>query len=250
MAWVRTDDNAPNHPKFFRVGPAAAGFWWAGLCYCNRNLTDGFIPSRDLALVYPGVTKGGALRLATVLVEAGLWYVDTDGWRVHDYTHYQPKSEQVRADREAARLRMERMRLRRNVSVTGGERSPGVTSSRPVPSRPKETTTEANYTVGQTAPPRPPENGFRREATEVLGWLNSKTGRNYRPVATNLDMIRCRLKDGITAPQLKAIISRKVREWGTDPKMQKFLRPATLFNKTNAEQYFGELPKVEEPTDA
>jgi uncharacterized phage protein (TIGR02220 family) len=78
-------------------------------------------------------------------------------------------------------------------------------------------------------------------ADGILDWLNAKTGRTYRHSTTNLDLIRGRLKDGIAEWQLKAIVSRKVREWkGTE--QEKFLRPATLFNRTKCEQYLGELP--------
>lgn len=83
---------------------------------------------------------------------------------------------------------------------------------------------------------------------EILGWLNSKAGRTYRPCKTNLDFIRARLKDGIAPWQLKAIVSRKVRDWqGTE--QAKYLRPETLFNKTKCEGYLGELPPHEEASD-
>jgi uncharacterized phage protein (TIGR02220 family) len=78
----------------------------------------------------------------------------------------------------------------------------------------------------------------------VLAWLNTKAQRTYRPTPVNLDFIRARLKDGIAVWQLKAIVSRKVREW-TGTEQAKYLRPATLFNRTKCEQYLGELPPEE-----
>lgn len=44
MPWVRIDDGMPQHPKVAAAGPLAFALQIAGLCYCNRNLTDGFIP--------------------------------------------------------------------------------------------------------------------------------------------------------------------------------------------------------------
>ena len=44
MPWVRVDDHFNEHPKLAKVGPLGWGIWLAGLAYCNRNLTDGFIP--------------------------------------------------------------------------------------------------------------------------------------------------------------------------------------------------------------
>ena len=82
------------------------------------------------------------------------------------------------------------------------------------------------------------------EALNILEWLNRKSHRNYRPSDTNLNFIRARIKDGIADWQLKAIVSLKCEQWtGTD--MEKYLRPATLFNKTKCEQYLGELPREE-----
>lgn len=84
---------------------------------------------------------------------------------------------------------------------------------------------------------------------EVLNWLNEKAEKNFRPSKTNLDFIQCRLRDKILPEQLKAIVSRKVREWkGTE--REKYLRPATLFNREKCEQYLGELPKIEEVPSA
>lgn len=94
----------------------------------------------------------------------------------------------------------------------------------------------------------PPENPALKnpksanlESRAVLAHLNKKTGRSYRDVPANLDMISARLKSGVTLEQCLAVIDAKHREWGPDPKMAEFLRPATLFNRTNFEQYLGLL---------
>ncbi len=101
---------------------------------------------------------------------------------------------------------------------------------------------EGNEIGGERAADAAREAGASPDAArEVLNYLNRKAGRNFRATDVNLTLIRARLKDGITAEQLKAIVSRKVREWGSDEKMAKYLRPATLFNREKAEQYVGEL---------
>jgi uncharacterized phage protein (TIGR02220 family) len=82
---------------------------------------------------------------------------------------------------------------------------------------------------------------LKEQAIDVLNFLNEKTGRNYRPVDINLSFIMARLKSGIEPEDLKSIVAMKAREWGGDEKMQKYLRPATLFNQTKCEQYYGEL---------
>ena len=79
------------------------------------------------------------------------------------------------------------------------------------------------------------------ESRQILDFLNTTAGKRFRPSKTNLDFIRCRLEDGITHDQLRKIIVRKSREWLPDQKMRNYLRPATLFNRTQCEQYLGEL---------
>ena len=81
----------------------------------------------------------------------------------------------------------------------------------------------------------------KEQASEILAFLNLKAGRNYRSVDVNINFIRARLQSGITMQQLRAIVAMKCREWKDDPVMNKFLRPATLFNKEKCEQYYGEL---------
>lgn len=82
---------------------------------------------------------------------------------------------------------------------------------------------------------------LKKQAMEVLQFLNEKTGRTYRPVDTNLKLIMARLKSGATVMDCRQVIAKKTREWKGDPKMVDYLRPATLFNATKFEQYLGEL---------
>lgn len=89
---------------------------------------------------------------------------------------------------------------------------------------------------------------YRREAVEILQFLNGKTGRGYRPVDANIDLIVARLKEpGITAQDIKSVIAMKVREWQSDPDMAQYLRPETLFNRTKFAQYHGQLVQSPDP---
>lgn len=81
---------------------------------------------------------------------------------------------------------------------------------------------------------------FRADAETLLTFLNEKTGRSYRPLKVNLELVADRLKEGATVQDCKSLIAKKVREWkGTE--MEQYLRPATLFNRTKFAQYIGEL---------
>jgi uncharacterized phage protein (TIGR02220 family) len=83
------------------------------------------------------------------------------------------------------------------------------------------------------------------DAIELLEFLNSKTERNFRPTSANLDLLKARIKEGYTVRDIRIVIARKCREWKGDDKMEKYLRPMTLFNRTKFAQYVGEVPPQE-----
>jgi hypothetical protein len=92
MPWVRLDDGFGEHPKIIKAGSLAGWLYVMGLGYCNRNLTDGFIP---IGMVTRLTDLDDACRLAERLVDAGLWEATGGGYRVHDYLDYQPSREQA-----------------------------------------------------------------------------------------------------------------------------------------------------------
>lgn len=88
-------------------------------------------------------------------------------------------------------------------------------------------------------------NARKEEATEVLNFLNQKTGKAYRYVEANLSLIEARLRSGASVQDCKSVIARKCREWGEirskdEKDMRPYLRPKTLFSAANFEQYLGE----------
>ena len=134
MTWVRIDDRFNEHPKLAAVGPVGWGIWIAGLAYCNRNLTDGFIP-RAIAIGFGGdwtllvrpepgdpnpdrelvwtIDRGTGAHGESMdtqwiidrLVDNDLWNETPGGYLVHDYSDYQPTKAEVlqqRAQKEAA----------------------------------------------------------------------------------------------------------------------------------------------------
>ena len=263
MVWVRIDDRYSEHPKIVEAGPLCAALWLAGLAYCNRNLTDGFIPwstARTLVdweyaeqdgrriTIDIGCGMGGETVTSDMvisrMVAVGLWhpvYGETTqrikGYLVHDYGDFQPSKEQVLRERELTANRVKAFKERHKGNAQGNGVSNGIGNAKvtgdpvPVPV-PKKTKTR---TLCEASASR------RAQAIEILAWLNRKAHRAYRSSDTNLDFILQRLNGGIADWQLKAIVSIKCEQWaGTE--MEKFLRPATLFNKTKCEQYLGELP--------
>jgi uncharacterized phage protein (TIGR02220 family) len=73
----------------------------------------------------------------------------------------------------------------------------------------------------------------------VLHHLNEKAGKHFRETEDNLKIIACRLievesdTDGI-----RRMVDRMCQKWLTDPKMNEYLRPSTLFAKGNFGGYY------------
>lgn len=80
---------------------------------------------------------------------------------------------------------------------------------------------------------------------DILDYLNKKSGKNYRPVKVNLDLIKARLEEGYTKDDILKVIDEKCKAWVNDEKMKPYLRPETLFNRTKLAQYSGELTTTE-----
>lgn len=82
-------------------------------------------------------------------------------------------------------------------------------------------------------------------AQRLIEFLNEKAHRRYRvkgaAAENSITAITARLGEGATEDDCRSIIARKTREWTGDAKMNKYLRPSTLFNKTKFWEYHGEL---------
>lgn len=107
-----------------------------------------------------------------------------------------------------------------------------------VTSRPPEADTEQKQNKPLSAKP---------DVIEVIEYLNLKAGRNYKTVEANSKFVLSRLNEGATIDDMKRVIDKKVLEWGNDATMNKYLRPATLFNAEKFAQYSGETAKTQKP---
>jgi hypothetical protein len=86
LAWVRLDESFAEHPKVLGLSDAAFRLYIVALCYANRHLTDGRLPTLWLT----GGRGRAVPKAAHQLVDAGLWDKDDLGYRIHDYLVYQP----------------------------------------------------------------------------------------------------------------------------------------------------------------
>jgi len=119
MAWVRIDDQAPRHHKMLKAGPEACWLWVCGIAHCQSLLTDGVITTEALPMIgVPG--KARALRLAEILVDAGLFDKIDGGYRVHDYHDFNLTADEARKkldDTHEAKVRAGRAGGRRSGEV-------------------------------------------------------------------------------------------------------------------------------------
>jgi hypothetical protein len=105
MTWVKVDDAFPEHDKVIEAGRhlgsngcgRVLAIWLAGVCYCNRNLTDGRIPE---AIVRTWILYDKRpIDVAEVMVHAKLLVKVDGGYRFHDYLDYQPSADKVKSKR-------------------------------------------------------------------------------------------------------------------------------------------------------
>ncbi len=255
MTYATLDVNLGHHPKTAMAGPLAFGFHVAGILYCKRQATDGFIPARALGSLLVGVGQRQGEKLAAVLAgeTVQFWEVAEGGFVIHDWLDWNDPAEVVRARREAARTRARSWRTAYVQRTNGVRTEQGVQIRTDAAETETETETDLNQgtsIVGLKPDDAHPEasNGRKvnAEALEILHFLNLKAGRHYRPGPQTTGFIAARLKAGATPQECRAVIVRRCREWLTDPEMSKFLRPATLFNATKFAQYQGEIPPQED----
>ena len=112
----------------------------------------------------------------------------------------------------------------------------------------------ASGSIGTTTNTRPhvPEKSkalsgkpdLRPQATEILNFLNAKAKKAFRPVDQTLKPIIARLRDGYSPDDIRAVVVAKCRDWLPDPKMEKYVRPKTLFAAENFSNYEGQLQQV------
>jgi hypothetical protein len=101
MVWLKIDDQVAHHPKFVEAGPCASWLWVCGNSYCNKYLTDGFIPLSALRTI--GVDN--ARKVAERLVAARLWEQVEGGYQVHDFHDFNPTAAEVNRKRKLDRER-------------------------------------------------------------------------------------------------------------------------------------------------
>ncbi|WP_050804697.1 conserved phage C-terminal domain-containing protein [Sporosarcina newyorkensis] len=80
----------------------------------------------------------------------------------------------------------------------------------------------------------------------VIEYLNQITGKRYKAnTASSMELINARLNEGHTVEDFKQVIDLKASHWLHDKKFCNYLRPSTLFNAKNFENYVNEIAPVQ-----
>lgn len=78
---------------------------------------------------------------------------------------------------------------------------------------------------------------------QVIELLNESAGKRYRfKGSAHRRFISGRISEGATLDDFRFVIEQKSREWVSNPEMEKYLRPSTLFNATKFWEYRNERP--------
>lgn len=108
------------------------------------------------------------------------------------------------------------------------------------PSNVQQVSTNNNITIKNN------DNNFK-DGTEavpyetIIEYLNSKADKSYRHTSkASIKLIQGRWSEGYCLEDFFAVIDSKVDSWLNDPKMDRYLRPITLFAPGNFESYLNE----------
>jgi 5-methylcytosine-specific restriction endonuclease McrA len=110
--WVKVDDRFPEHPKVVAaskpLGPYGEGrviaLWSVGMCYCNRNETDGYVMKKTIGgwTTFDRRPLEVAAAMAAPMPDgkSGLLEDHGDRYRFHDYEVYQLSAQEIKTKRE------------------------------------------------------------------------------------------------------------------------------------------------------
>lgn len=158
MTWFAVDDSFHSHMKLAELESGgrlaeAISLWTLAGSWSASQLTDGFVPEKQLRKLVPFQ----ASKAAAELVRVGLWTLATGGYQFRDWNHYQPTKSEIEAKRAGSVARTRKSREIAKQRVGNALHAAHVTgdvareSRSPVPSRPVPTS--SNEEVPHDAAP-------------------------------------------------------------------------------------------------
>jgi hypothetical protein len=171
MAWARIDDSMMLHPKIVAAGPIAELIQYRALQYCNRFLTDGFVPAGAVPSLLTGLEAFTLGRdWPAEMVRTRLWSVRRGGYLVHDFLDYNRSKADVIAERDRKRKggikgakRTNSRRWRSGYAARSPATDDDGNSVAPIPSpknKKEPVATDGGIAQGAPAVPAGRQNGF------------------------------------------------------------------------------------------
>lgn len=132
MPWARIDDQANDDDKLNALCSDAFRLWVRGLVYCQKKLTDGFIPDSTIGQLAALAKDRERPRIIAELLaphprlgKGPLWHKVDGGYQMHDYLDWNESRAQVEAARQSSIQRMALFRdrsLRDQIRARDGDR--------------------------------------------------------------------------------------------------------------------------------
>lgn len=96
--------------------------------------------------------------------------------------------------------------------------------------RKKERKKEKIYSREESRPCEADKGLVKKEISDIVNYLNRTADKKYKKnTASTIRHIKARLNEGFHFDDFKKVIDQKTEEWKYNEKMNKFLRPETLF---------------------
>ena len=84
------------------------------------------------------------------------------------------------------------------------------------------------------------------QETEILEYFNQIAGKRFKPIKSNLNPIRARLKDGYSLETIQQVIQLKTIEWKNNETMSVHLCPTTIFRPSKFDKYVNQLETIKQ----
>jgi hypothetical protein len=115
VVWTKLSDDFPENERITNLSDRAFRLHVAGLCYSNRQLTDGFVPRGQV----PKLVSGNSSKALQELRTVKLWLPKPAGYAIVEFHEHQPSRADVIARR--ARITAARADAGRSGGIRSGE---------------------------------------------------------------------------------------------------------------------------------
>lgn len=148
MDYVIARTHVIDHERFLDAGPHARDLWTWGMLYAGAHETDGELPMSAVLASPWGYGGRANIRLATKLVEVGLWERTERGFRVCRWAEQGNKTRaQLEEAREAARKKKAAQRSRFSKKPDENENCPPGTEGGTPQGSPEDVLNSPSYSL-------------------------------------------------------------------------------------------------------